>query len=597
MFSAPFSFIMSPEEAYALKVGSDPFVSDGTAYFTLNWIENDEYASSIYRYDGKDMTRVTFGNCEKNPKVHNGSLYYISYDKEKERLMVLEPLKESREIYSNKSIKKYLFHNEEILLLAKDESSDKEPFATSHIKYRFDTTGYLRKKLKLVALGSEPEVIVEGEFNIEDVASNGKRVIFSAAIEEEDRNLQDIYEVDLSTGKYRKITEGKGKVNAICLSPEGEIAYSGHRNGLTPWSADKLIFPETGKEIEIGKTAGNSVNSDLFVGGAESIVFANGKYFLIGEEGPSSFVYSYNGEVARITEDGISVKAFHVNADELAYIYTSPEFPSVLHFKQDINLNPEVKVDAPEHFVKDGMDAWIYLAGSDRPTVLAVHGGPHTAYGNAYYVEFNYLKNQGFNVLFGNPRGSDGYGEEFSKACVGDWGGKDLEDLIGFMDEAMKRYSLKDNFAITGGSYGGYMTNAAITKTARFKCAIAERCVSNLMSMCGTSDIGFWFNAVESNVIDPFSEEGMEKLLKASPITYVKNAKTPTMFIHGENDYRCPIEQSEQMFTGLKLNGVESVLVRYPGDSHEHARRGVPKNMKDRLKRKSDWFSKYLDPN
>lgn len=271
------------------------------------------------------------------------------------------------------------------------------------------------------------------------------------------------------------------------------------------------------------------------------------------------------------------MKSFHADNGVVSYIYTSPEKPSVIHFMNGLDLNPGVAGKVPEHIVLNGMDAWIMLARKDRPTILSVHGGPHTAYGNAYYLEFNYLVSQGFNVLFGNPRGSDGYGEEFSKECAGDWGGRDFGDLIGFMEAAMNRYSLPDKFAITGGSYGGYMTNAAITKPDRFKCAIAERCVSNLMSMCGTSDIGFWFNAVEAGITDPFSEQGMALLLDASPITHAKNVKTLTMFIHGENDYRCPIEQSEQMFTAIKMNGIDSVLVRYPGDSHEHARRGVPK--------------------
>ncbi|MEM4912564.1 MAG: prolyl oligopeptidase family serine peptidase, partial [Metallosphaera sp.] len=118
--------------------------------------------------------------------------------------------------------------------------------------------------------------------------------------------------------------------------------------------------------------------------------------------------------------------------------------------------------------------------------------------------------------------------------------------------------------------------------------------ISNLVSMCGTSDIGFWFNAIESGISDPWSTEGIEKLMKMSPIYYVKNVKTPTMLIHGEEDYRCPIEQAEQFYVALRMQGVPTALVRYQGDSHEHARRGKPKNMIDRLKTKLEWFSKYL---
>lgn len=584
----------TPEEAYNLKVASDPFVCGDEMYFTLNWIEGDEYASSIYKYNGKEMNRVTFGGREKKPAVHNGSLYYISYNKEHESLVVLRPLVEPEILYTNKSISKFIFHGDTILLLAKDEASDKDPLVTDRIKYRFDTVGYLRSKTKLIALEKTPKTLVEGKFSVDNVASNGNRIIFSAAIEDDDRNLQDIFELDYSSGEFKQITSGKGDVNSICISDDGRIAYTGHRKGLIPWAVDSLMFPENDSEVKIGNTTGSTINSDLFVGSSQPLLFDSGKFYLVGQEGPSSYIYSYNGEVSKLTPDGRSIQAFHVSGNELAYIYTTQEKPSVLHFKNELDLNPDVKGAMPDHIVNEGMDAWLYLAGKDKPTVLSVHGGPHTAYGNAYSVEFNYLMSQGFNVLLGNPRGSAGYGEEFAAACAADWGGKDLEDLLGFMKKAREDYGLPDNFAITGGSYGGYMTNAAITKLDVFKCAIAERCVSNLMSMCGTSDIGFWFNAVESGVEDPFSREGVERLLEFSPVMKVKNVTTPTMFIHGENDYRCPIEQSEQMFTGLKLNGVESVLVRYPGDSHEHARRGVPPNMRDRLERKKAWFTKHM---
>ncbi|WP_162509470.1 prolyl oligopeptidase family serine peptidase [Thermogymnomonas acidicola] len=140
------------------------------------------------------------------------------------------------------------------------------------------------------------------------------------------------------------------------------------------------------------------------------------------------------------------------------------------------------------------------------------------------------------------------------------------------------------------------MTNVAIVKSNRFACAVSEMPVSNLLSMLGTSDIGFWFNAVESGIEDPWSRESQERLLRMSPPIYsVKDARTPTMYIHGEEDFRCPIEQSEQMFMALRYYGVDSELVRYSGgDSHEHARHGRPQNMVDRLERKLAWFRKYM---
>ncbi len=583
-------------ESYNLKVLSEPFVAGDWAYFTVTWIEEDEYRSRISRFNGKTVEDVTFGGREKLPRVHGGKLYFVSYTKEEESLMVVEGMKEPRKLCTSGSISKYVFHKDGILVLAREKGDATKPLVTERLKYRFDTKGYLRARTRLMLIGDDEEELVGGDFDVTDVASNGKRIVFSATIEDDDRGLSDLYEFNTESGKYSRITEGTGEVSCITISQKGEIAYAGHRKGVSPWGTMDLMFPETGKTVKVGASAESSVNSDLFVGPSSSLVSDSGKYYVVGQDGGESFIYECEGDSAvPVTGRGRSVRAFHASVGKIAYIYTTPERPSVLVFGEEYNPNPRVTGRVPVHFQTGGKDAWLMLSSKDRPTILAVHGGPQTAYGYGYSIEFNFLVDNGFNVLYGNPRGSSGYGEEFARACQGDWGGGDFQDLLAFMDEAVSKFGLKDEFAITGGSYGGYMTNNAIVKTDRFKCAISERCVSNLMSMCGTSDIGFWFNAIEAGVEDPWSEDGMRRLLELSPVSLARNVKTPTMFIHGEEDYRCPIEQSEQMYTAIKMNGTESVLARYPGDSHEHARRGVPPNMKDRLERKLKWFRDHMD--
>lgn len=585
-----------PEDAYSIKVISDPFVAEDGVFFTLHWIEDGEYRSSIYKHDGEEARRMTFGGHERNPVFRDGCLYYVSYSEDNEKLIVIEPFKESRELYSNSSISKFIFHGDSILALTRDKSDPKEPFIASKLKYRFDTDGFLRKRVRLVEIRNGVKELVSGDFDVVDVSSNGKSVVFSATMEDDDKGLEDVYELDIDNGKYSRITAGHGEASPVSITEEGEIAYVGHRKGPLPWAVSSLVLPGKGKEVAIGNTADNSVNSDLFVPGSSKLEYQSGKYYLIGQEGGTSHLYSYDGNrVEKITEGNISVRDFSVLGNRIAYVYTSPEKPSVLDFGTTYDPNPDIRGVLPERIEVEGKEAWIMESSKDSPTILSVHGGPQTAYGYAYSIEFNFLVKNGFNVLYGNPRGSDGYGEEFAAACAGDWGGKDFEDLLRFVDHATKNKGFKDEFAIMGGSYGGYMTNAAIVKTDRFKTAVSERCVSNLMSMCGTSDIGFWFNAIESEVDDPWSEEGMKRLLELSPVTRAGNVKTPTLFIHGEEDYRCPIEQSEQMYTAIKMGGTEAVLARYPGDSHEHARRGVPGNMKDRLRRKLDWFRSHMD--
>jgi dipeptidyl aminopeptidase/acylaminoacyl peptidase len=570
-------------------------VADGLAYFTVNWIEGNEYKSSIYSFDGTREERVTFGGHEKKPVIHKGSLYYVSYTKEEESLFVIDGMSEPRKLYSNRSIGKYIFVKDQVLAIVQDKADKEAPFIAKKLKYRFDSQGYFRTRKKLSIIVPEVKDLVKGDFDVVDIATNGNRFVFCATIEDDDTGLQDIYDLNISSGKYKRITTGKGTATSVAVADDGAVAYIGHRDGKKPWAAAKLMFPEMSKGIEIAKSASSSVGSDLFIGPAESLVYDKGSFYMIGQDGGSSALYGYLKKATKLTGEKINIRSFDIKDGKLAYVYTSPAKPSVVVFGKELDLNPATKGIVPKEMKVNGQDAWLMPArGKAKGTVVCVHGGPHTAYGYTYSIEFNFLANNSYNVLFGNPRGSSGYGEKFAAQCVGDWGGKDFKDILDFMDAAVARHKVEENFAITGGSYGGYMTNAAIVQTTRFKAAIAERCVSNLMSMCGTSDIGFWFNAIESGVNDPWSESGMRTLLEMSPVTKAKNATTPTLFIHGEEDYRCPIEQSEQMFSALKLNGTETVLARYPGDSHEHARHGVPRNMLDRLQRKLEWLDQHM---
>lgn len=583
------------ETAFNLRLATDPYIWGDRVYFTENWIEGSKYRSSIFSYDGARMERVTFGNSERSPQLRGGQLLYIKYDDQGESLMSLEGLREPVTLLRSKSIVRYAFHGDSIAVICKDPWMEDDPFYTTSMKYRADSRGLLRQRQKLILLYSsgEVETIASGDFDVTDVASNGKRLVFVSTEGHDDTGMADIFQYDVDGKGIEKITSGEGEVDSVCVSPGGEIAYIGHREGLKPWAQEKVIFPEVGTEVEVERGAANHILSDLFASGSNHLLHSDGHYYAIAQSGPSSFLCRIGEGVKRMTPDGISVSSFSVRDGRMAYIYSSFEKPSVLVFNGSLDLNPSVRGSIPEHITVAGMDAWVMVSGRERPSILSVHGGPHASYGNSYFIEFNYLLKKGFNIIFGNPRGSAGYGERFAEACVGDWGGKPLEDLLSFLEHAREQYGLMENFSITGGSYGGYMVNNAIVKTDRFRCAVAERCVSNLLSMCGTSDIGFWFNAIESAVGDPWSPEGMKILLDMSPLTSAWKAKTPTMFIHGEEDYRCPIEQSEQMYSALVYHKVPAAIVRYPGDSHEHARHGEPKNMVDRLRRKLEWFLKY----
>lgn len=223
------------------------------------------------------------------------------------------------------------------------------------------------------------------------------------------------------------------------------------------------------------------------------------------------------------------------------------------------------------------------------PMILSIHGGPHGMYGYAFNSTFQALAARGYAVLYLNPRGSNGYGQRFSDGTINEWGGGDYRDLMAGVDEALKRFSWIDpaRMGVTGGSYGGFMTNWIITQTSRFKAAVAVASVSNLISFYSTS----LYQDLLHAEFGGFPWDNYELLWQWSPLRYVKQAQTPTMFIHGEQDNDVHITQAEEMYMALRRRGVDTVLVRYPREGHGLRE---PRHRVDSLERTLAWFDKYL---
>ncbi|MGV3617839.1 MAG: S9 family peptidase [Fimbriimonas sp.] len=273
------------------------------------------------------------------------------------------------------------------------------------------------------------------------------------------------------------------------------------------------------------------------------------------------------------------------------------------------NLNgafhDEIRLSEPEEFTVESTDGvqvhgWVlkpidYLPPRRYAAVLEIHGGPHTQYGWAFFHEFQLLAAQGYVVVYSNPRGSKGYGEAFCGAIRGDWGNKDWDDI-----QAVTRwmqhqpYIHPGQMAVMGGSYGGYMTNWTIGHTDAFRCAITDRCVSNMVSMSGSSDFPFnrggYFKGIPYGDLNDIAE-----LWRQSPLAYFKDVKTPTLVIHSEGDLRCNIEQGEQVFHALQAQGIESRFVRYPSNtSHGMSRTGPPDLRLHRLGEIVAWLDRFL---
>jgi dipeptidyl aminopeptidase/acylaminoacyl peptidase len=227
--------------------------------------------------------------------------------------------------------------------------------------------------------------------------------------------------------------------------------------------------------------------------------------------------------------------------------------------------------------------------GESYPMILSVHGGPHGMYGYGFSPTFQAYAARGYAVLFINPRGSTGYGQKFSDGTLREWGGGDYRDLMAGVDEALKKYPWIDRnrMGVTGGSYGGFMTNWIVTQNNRFRAAVASASVSNLVSFYATS---LYQDLIHAE-FGGFPWDDYELLWRYSPVRYVRDAQTPLLLIHGELDNDVHITQAEEMYTALRRRNVETVLVRYPREGHGFRE---PHHRLDALERTLAWFDRFL---
>ena len=251
-------------------------------------------------------------------------------------------------------------------------------------------------------------------------------------------------------------------------------------------------------------------------------------------------------------------------------------------------------------FINDGVriDGWVlkpidFDETKTYPAVLDIHGGPKAAYGEIFMHEMQYWASQGYFVFFCNPRGSDGRGNAFMD-LRGKYGTIDYSDIMTFTDRVLAAYPMIDakRVAVTGGSYGGFMTNWIIGHTDRFACAASQRSISNWFSKSLTTDIGYYHNMSQ---MDSTPWDNPEKMWSFSPLKYADQAKTPTLFIHSDQDYRCWMAEGLQMFQALKLHNVDSRICLFHGENHELSRSGKPIHRIRRLKEMTQWFDQYTD--
>lgn len=367
----------------------------------------------------------------------------------------------------------------------------------------------------------------------------------------------------------------------------------------------KLMFEEavcfgnsTGSDARMGANKyldlDYETNKLLFISTDENIAK------LMKYDNKLSVEVDYKGSIDGFTKINGQIYTIAFVKNSLAEIYKGNE--KVTNFNDHIFENKYVATPKPILFNSNGDDITGFVMLPDNfdenkkyKAILDIHGGPKTVYSSIYYHEMQVWVNMGYIVMFTNPHGSDGRGDKFSD-IRGKYGSIDYEDLMKFVDVILEKYPNidKNNIGVTGGSYGGFMTNWIITHTNRFKCAITQRSISNWISMYGVSDIGFYF-ADDQNNTKFENDNFFDKLWEHSPLKYIRKCKTPTLIIHADEDYRCPIEQGYQLFNSLKVMGIDSKMVVFKNENHELSRSGKPKARISRLTHITNWFEKYLN--
>lgn len=363
------------------------------------------------------------------------------------------------------------------------------------------------------------------------------------------------------------------------------------------------------------RSVGNSVVADCRHGGGPILQADGGfAYMTITERSTSKVVrISRDGEIAIVAEPNGSVDTFAVkngavlcvelhpdNLHEL-YAYDSNEARTLTSL--NVKSLAERRVSTPERFsVMSGstqLDAWIvrpvdFDPNEKVPTILTVHGGPRASFGDVFFHEMQFLAGQGYALIYTNPRGSSGRGNEFADLRE-KYGTIDYDDLMNVVDAAIQNYPFVDanRLGVMGGSYGGFMANWAIGQTDRFKAAVSQRSIANWTCKFNTTDIGYYFNE-DAMGTNPWEEGGADKLWWHSPLKYADKAVTPTLFIHSEQDYRCWMAEGLQMFTALRYHGVDSRFVLFREENHELSRSGKPKHRARRLQEMLEWFDRYL---
>ena len=514
--------------------------------------------------------------------------------------------------------------------------------------YREDNEGYADPKhpqhIWIVAAPRnadekvQPKQLTSGRFDEGSIVwSNDAAQVYFTSLRVDEPYYQlprtELYSIPASGGQPTKLNSIDMELNNLSLSPDGkEIAFIAATTqpinsytqpdlwivDLTPNAKPRNLTANFDFDVGDGVFGDNAapraggVNSPLWTPDGHSLIEICGKE---GKTILASFDVESSAETD-LTHGNQAVLRFCAPADRSKIVYTlsSPTRINDLFITDRIGGEPrqlthvndalfsQLNLTDPEEISYKTFDgktiqAWVQKPPDFNPTkkyplILNIHGGPHAAYGYIFEHEFQWMAAKGYVVLYPNPRGSTTYGQDFGNIIQYHYPGDDYKDLMAGVDDVVRRGYIDDKrLGVTGGSGGGLLTNWVVGQTNRFAAAVSQRDIATWEAWWYSSDFTLfqpnWFKA------PPFDDE--QDFKARSPLTYIKNVKTPMMFILGEADYRTPPGAGgEQMFRALKFRKIPAVMVRFPNESHELSRSGQPWHRIERLQNIVGWFDHWL---
>jgi dipeptidyl aminopeptidase/acylaminoacyl peptidase len=637
-----------PDDIRLLNVPGAPVVlPDGSAAVvsvTHPDLDSDEYRGGLWLVplDGAAPRRLTRGWRDTQPAVSPDGRWLAFCRAEKEgkpqihlveaaggepRKLTDAPLGASSPAFSPDGTRLAYVARvpDEGRYLADGSPSAEAPRLITELRYRADDVGFVRDRprhLFVLDVGddvqSEPFAVTEGSVEIgafawfDDDALVG---VMARHAERETDLRSDVVRIaarsleapvpltDADHGStldpYRLLRSQDGTVLWFIASDLGASGrdFVGAQNGLFELRLDGAATPRRLTDLE-----NMGLVSDVLVEHAGRPVVAvehRGAVHLIrvAEDGSTEVLLDGAVVVSGAAGGGgvlVAVVADAESAGEVVIVGASTrltDFSAELRSTGRVRTGSELIATSTDGYAVHG---WLTLPDPERygdgphPTILMIHGGPFAQYTHALFDEVQVLVEAGYAVVHGNPRGSSGYGRAHGTAIKGRFGTVDADDVLALLDEALLDPALDGTrVGVMGGSYGGYMTAWLTTRTDRFVAAVVERGFLDPVSFVGSSDIGWFFGGA-------YLGEDATVVATQSPMAHVDSVTTPTLVIHSEHDWRCPVEQGQRWFVELKRRGVPAELLLFPGEGHELTRSGRPTHRRARFEHVLTWWSKHL---